>query len=125
MIRGLDEVQEAVRPFTPAAVAAATGIEATAIQGIARDFARTRAAACYGRMGVSVQAFGTLNHWLIQLINLVTGNLDRVGGTLFPQPAVNDFAQTRPGRFGRFASRVSGLPEFAGELPVAALAEDG
>ena len=75
-------------------------------------------------MGVSAQAFGTLNHWLIQLINIVTGNLDRVGGSLFTQPAVNDFAETRPGRFARFSSRVSGKPEFGGELPVSVLAEE-
>lgn len=121
---GLDEVREAIRPFSAEAVAAATGIEPTAIRGIAHDFAAADSAVCYGRMGVSVQTFGTLNHWLIQLINLVTGNLDKVGGTLFPRPAVNDYTKTRPGRFGRFKSRVSGKPEFGGELPVTVMAEE-
>ncbi|HJP36420.1 MAG TPA: molybdopterin oxidoreductase family protein [Gammaproteobacteria bacterium] len=124
LTEGLDEVRDAVVSFTPEAVASATGIAAPAIRAIARDFATAEAAVCYGRMGVSVQAFGTLNHWLIQMINIVTGNLDRVGGTLFARPALNDFAKTRPGRFDRFRSRVSNKPEFDGELPVTVLAEE-
>lgn len=121
---GLDSVREALAPFTPASVAERTGIPAETIATIARDFAAADCAVCYGRMGVSVQAFGTLNHWLIQMINLVTGNLDRIGGSLFTAPAAFDFAGTRPGRFARFRSRVSKRPEFGGELPVVALAEE-
>ena len=55
-------------------------------RNIAAAFARAERAVCYGRMGVSVQRFGTLNHWLIQLINLVTGRFDAVGGALFTHP---------------------------------------
>jgi anaerobic selenocysteine-containing dehydrogenase len=75
-------------------------------------------------MGVSTQRFGTLCQWLVQLINLVTGNLDRVGGSLCTTPAVDLVASTSGGAFGRWRSRVSGLPEYGGELPVAALAEE-
>lgn len=123
-VDGLDTVRPALQPFAPEAVEAATGIAAATIRAIAREFAAAESAVCYGRMGVSTQAFGTLNHWLIQLVNIVTGNLDRPGGAMFTRPAVNDFSKTRPGRFGRFASRVSGLPEFGGELPVAVMAEE-
>jgi len=123
-VTGIDEVGIVVAQFAPEDVESTTGIEAATIRAIAHDFAAAGSAACYGRMGVSVQAFGTVNHWLIQLINLVTGNLDRVGGTLFAHPAVNDFARTRPGQFNRFKSRVSEKPEFAGELPVVTLAEE-
>ena len=121
---GLDAVRDALAPFSPASVAARTGIAADTIARIARDFAGAERAVCYGRMGVSVQSFGTLNHWLIQLLNLVTGNLDRPGGSLFTHPAAFDFAGTRPGHHARFHSRVSGRPEFGGELPVAAMAEE-
>ena len=75
-------------------------------------------------MGVSTQAFGTLCQWLVQLINLVTGNLDRVGGALCTSPALDLVASTSGGHFDRWRSRVSGLPEYGGELPVAALAEE-
>lgn len=124
MTTGLEQVKGAIAKFTPEAVASATGIDASTIRSIAREFAAAKSAICYGRMGVSTHTFGTLNHWLIQLINIVTGNLDRVGGTLFTQPAVNDFSKTRPGQFGRFKSRVSERPEFGGELPAAVMAEE-
>lgn len=123
-VDGLETVREALQAFSPESVEASTGIAASTVREIAHAFAAAGSAVCYGRMGVSTQAFGTLNHWLIQLVNIVTGNLDRPGGAMFTRPAVNDFAKTRPGRFGRFASRVSGRPEFAGELPAAVMAEE-
>lgn len=124
MADGLEAVREAVRPFTPEAAARATGIEAEAIRRLARAFASAPRAACYGRLGVSVQRHGTLCQWAIQLLNLVTGNLDREGGSLVTRPAVDILAGARPGGHGRWTSRVRGLPETHGELPVAALAEE-
>ncbi len=123
----LDTALDAIRPFELAALAAHCGIDEQVIQTIARDFAGADGAACYGRMGVSVQAYGSLCQWLIQLINLATGNLDREGGMLFTEPAldlVNGPAGSKPGSFGKHHTRVRGLPEFGGELPVAALAEE-
>ena len=121
---GIDAVRAKISEFTPERVAATVGISAADIERIAREFASAERAVCYGRMGVSTQSFGTLNHWLIQLLNIVTGNFNREGGALFTHPAVNDFASTRPGKINRFKSRVSGKPEFNGELPVTALAEE-
>ena len=121
---GLDEVRAAIAPFTAEAMAPRCGIEAAAIRQLAREFAAADKAVCYGRMGVSTQAFGTLCQWLVQLINLVTGNLDREGGVLCTSPAVDLVAATSGGSFNRWQSRVSGLPEYGGELPVAALAEE-
>jgi anaerobic selenocysteine-containing dehydrogenase len=123
-VEGLAEVRSRLQDFTPECVATATGIAAPDIRKIAQDFVTAGAAACYGRMGVSAQAFGTLNHWLIQLINLVSGNLDKVGGTMFSHPAAFDPTTTRPGEYAQTRSRVSGKPAFAGELPAAAMAEE-
>jgi anaerobic selenocysteine-containing dehydrogenase len=75
-------------------------------------------------MGVSTQAYGALNQWLIQIINIATGNLDLPGGSLFTLPAVDQVGNTSPGGFARHHSRVRGLPEFDRELPAAALAEE-
>ena len=75
-------------------------------------------------MGVSTQVFGGLCQWLVQVLNIVTGNLDRPGGAMFTRPAVDLVASTGRGSLGRRKSRVRGLPEFGGELPVAALAEE-
>jgi anaerobic selenocysteine-containing dehydrogenase len=121
---GLDVVSAAIADFTPAFAEQHTGIAATTIEGIAHDLANAGAAICYGRLGVSVQAFGALNQWLIQLINIVTGNLDKPGGSLFTLPAVDQVSNISPGGFGRHRSRVRALPEFDRELPAAALAEE-
>ncbi|MBA1274317.1 molybdopterin oxidoreductase family protein [Stutzerimonas azotifigens] len=123
-VMGLEEIRAAIAPFSAEAMSARCGIDAIAIRQLARDFAAADKAVCYGRMGVSTQAFGTLCQWLVQLINLVTGNLDRVGGVLCTEPAVDLVETTSGGHFDRWKSRVSGLPEYGGELPVSALAEE-
>ncbi|GAB3275245.1 molybdopterin-dependent oxidoreductase [Parahaliea aestuarii] len=122
--KGLDTVAEALENFTPEFAAAHCGIDADTIRSIARDFAAAGAAICYGRMGVSTQRFGTLCQWLIQLINIATGNLDKPGGSLFTLPAVDQMQSVSPGGFGRHSSRVRGLPEFDRELPASTLAEE-
>lgn len=121
---GLAEVEQAIAGFTPEFSADHTGIDAADTRRIARELAAAGAGICYGRMGVSTQAYGALCQWLIQVINIATGNLDRPGGVLFATPAVDMLATTSPGGFGRHRSRVRDLPEFDRELPVAALAEE-
>ncbi|MBH9405093.1 molybdopterin oxidoreductase family protein [Pseudomonas aeruginosa] len=123
-VDGLERVREAVAAFDAESMSARCGVPAESIRQLARDFAAAERAVCYGRMGVSTQAFGTLCQWLVQLINLVTGNLDRVGGALCTSPALDLVASTSGGHVGRWRSRVSGRPEYGGELPVAALAEE-
>ncbi len=127
---GLADVERMARPFTPEAVAPVTGLDAAVIRGIARDLATSARAAVYGRIGTCTQEFGTLASWLVDVINVLTGNLDREGGAMFPKAAAgskNATGQSGTGRgvrFGRFTSRVRGLPEVYGELPAAALAEE-
>lgn len=123
-VTGLDDVERAVGNFTAERAATHCGIAADTIRRVAREFAAADAAICYGRMGVSTQRFGALCQWLIQIINIATGNLDREGGSLFTLPAVDQVPRTGPGGFGRHRSRVRGLPEFDRELPAAALAEE-
>ena len=120
----LDTVHSLVAEFSPARVAPATGMAAEEIRKLARDFAAAPTAICYGRMGVSTQSFGGLCQWLVNLLNIVTGNLDKPGGVMFTRPAVDLVSSTGRGQLGRYASRVRGLPEFAGELPTAVLAEE-
>ena len=121
---GIHLVRLHVRPFSAEAVAAAVGIEAERIRVVARDFATADAAVAYGRMGVSVQEFGGLCQWLVNVLNVLTGNLDRRGGSMFTRPAVDLLQFRGPGSYDRFRSRVRELPEFGGELPSAAMAED-
>jgi anaerobic selenocysteine-containing dehydrogenase len=115
-------VAELAAPFTPERVAAATGVAEDVIRRLARSLAHADRAVVYGRMGTTTQAFGTTASWLVDVLNVLTGNLDREGGAMFPLPATGE-PSGRP-RVGRWASRVRGLGEIFGELPVACLAEE-
>jgi anaerobic selenocysteine-containing dehydrogenase len=125
---GVDAIAAAARDFPPDAVAAATGISAEQIQTLARDFAAAPSAAAYGRVGISTQEFGALACWLVNVLNLLTGNLDREGGVMFTRPAVDLVGLSallgQRGHFDKGRSRVRGLPEFGGEWPAAVLAEE-
>jgi anaerobic selenocysteine-containing dehydrogenase len=126
--RGLDEVERLCSAYPPERVSAATGIAAEPVRLIARRFAAAESAVCYGRMGASTQRFGALAQWLIQVINFVTGNLDRAGGAMLTRPAFDAIGLAsgmgQRGAFNRRQTRVRGLPEFGGEFPVVALAEE-
>jgi anaerobic selenocysteine-containing dehydrogenase len=127
---GLDHVRELVRDFPPEAVAEPCGIPAGEIRRMARELAAADRAAVYARIGTCTQEFGTLASWLVDVLNVLTGNLDREGGAMFARAAAGQRNSSgAPGRgrgvrFGRWTSRVRGLPEVYGELPVACLAEE-
>lgn len=127
-VNGVDVVQSLCEPFTPEAVEAATGVAAQDIRRLARELAAADRAAVYGRIGTSTQQFGTLASWLVDVLNVLTGNLDREGGAMFPlAPAgqANATAGRRRGfATGRWHSRVRQLPEVLGELPVVTLADE-
>ncbi|MEE1752477.1 molybdopterin oxidoreductase family protein [Streptomyces sp. SP18CS02] len=127
-VEGLAEVEAAVARFTPEAVAGACDVDAATIRAIARELAAAPAAAVYGRVGGSTVEYGTLTNWLVDVLNILTGNLDRPGGALFPLAATLPAPRPAgPGKgfaLGRWTSRVSGHPEAKGELPIAALAEE-
>ena len=123
--KGVDQLKDAVAEFTPQNVSQITGIDSATIENIATEFATAKRAVAYGRMGVSTQPHGGLCHWIINGINLVSGNLDRSGGQMFAKPAVSLVGKSgTTHEFGRWKSRVRGLPEFEGDLPVAVLAEE-
>jgi anaerobic selenocysteine-containing dehydrogenase len=127
---GIDDVRRLAAPFTPEAASEVCGIGADQIRGIARELANAPRAAVYGRIGTCTQEFGTLASWLVDVLNFLTGNLDREGGAMFPLGAAgHSNAAGTPGRgrgarFGRWQSRVRGLDEIFGELPAACLAEE-
>ncbi len=124
----VDRVRELAVPFTPENVADVTGVPAEATRRIARDFAAADKAVCYGRIGTCTQEFGTLASWLVDVMNVLTGNLDREGGSMFPRPATGQSEHHMwdgsEFELGRWKSRVRGLPEYEGQLPVATFAEE-
>jgi anaerobic selenocysteine-containing dehydrogenase len=125
-VDGLEAVAAAVADFTPERAEALSGLPAEQVRRLARELAAADGAVAYGRVGVSTHAFGTVCQWAIQLLNLLTGNLDRIGGAMLTSPAIDAVGTGLIGRGHHdvWRSRVRGLPEFAGELPVAALREE-
>ena len=126
-VSGLDEVRDLAAAFAPERVSGVCAVPATRIRGLARELAAAPTAAVYGRIGTCTVEFGTLTSWLVDVVNVLTGNLDRPGGVMFPL-AAHVRPRSRAGgkgfRVGRWHSRVRGLPEVKGELPVATLADE-
>ena len=127
-VNGVEEVRTLAEEFSPERVAGPTGIPAETIRELTRAFAAAESAVCYGRIGTCTQEYGALASWLLDVVTILTGNLDRRGGAMFPWTA-HAPADPTPKRRGRLAhdrwrSRVRDLPEFFGELPVATLAEE-
>lgn len=127
-LKNMDTLQQAAQAFTPELAAGITGVPAHDITRIAREFASAPRAIAYGRVGVATSQFSSLNAWLIYALNIVTGNLDKAGGLMFTLPAVDLVGLAalagETGSFNRWQSRVRGLPEFAGEIPVVTMAEE-
>jgi anaerobic selenocysteine-containing dehydrogenase len=121
---GWADAWAAIRSFDVAKLAAHCGIAETDIRALAAELGAGPPAVVYGRMGVSVQGFGTLNHWLIQLLNIATGNLDREGGAMFSAPVIDLAGTSGAGSYDRFRSRVGNHPEVLSEFPAATLAEE-
>ncbi len=127
---GAEEIAELAEPFEPDAVAPLCGIDAGEIRRMAHELAAAERAAVYARIGTTTQRFGTLSSWLVDVLNYLTGNLDREGGAMFPLAAVGQRNSAGAGpvgrgvKVGRWTSRVSERPEVYGELPVVGLAEE-
>jgi anaerobic selenocysteine-containing dehydrogenase len=74
------------------------------------------------------QEHGTTTAWLLTALNVVTGRLDAIGGAMYTTPAVDPMrvlvAAGMSHGYDRWRSRVRGLPELAGEYPIATLADE-
>lgn len=127
-VNGIEAIRRIAVHYPPGRVAPVTGIPADEIRRLARAFAKARSAVCYGRMGTCTQEFGTMASWLICVLNIVTGNLDRPGGAMFATPALDMVSILSmlgsKGEFGRWKSRVRGLPELDREIPAAAMSDE-
>lgn len=127
MVEGLDGVANIAKDYSPEAVAEFVGIDAKRIRTLTNDMMAADSAVCYSRMGASTQTFGGLCLWLTNVLNIITGNFDRAGGAMFPQPAFDLLRNHKRGHktsFGQYETRVRKLPFFNGEFPVATLAEE-
>jgi anaerobic selenocysteine-containing dehydrogenase len=120
----VERVRELVADFTPEYAETLSGVAAEDIRRITREYAAADGAAAYGRIGLSTQGFGSVCQWALNCLNILSGNLDREGGMLFTEPAV-DFVERGligRGHFDKYRSRVRNAPEYGGELPVSVFA---
>lgn len=127
--QSLERVRQLVSDFRPDRVAGACGIDGATIARLARELCDAESAACHGRIGTTCQAFGTVASWAVDLVNILSGNLDRPGGVMFPRAAaMRGAARGEPSRrgvdLGRWRSRIRDLPEMFGELPTVTLADE-
>jgi anaerobic selenocysteine-containing dehydrogenase len=127
-VQGIDEVLLVARDFTPEAVEEACGVPADRIGQLAHELAETERAVVYGRIGLCNQEFGTIASWAVDVVNVLTGHLDVVGGAMFPTPAIATVSQTArrrgPMKPARWHTRVRGAPEVLGQAPISCLAEE-
>jgi anaerobic selenocysteine-containing dehydrogenase len=129
-VNGVEVVRELCRPYTPESVEACTGVAAETTRRLARELAAAPRAAVYGRIGLCNQEFGTLASWMVEVLNVLTGNLDREGGKLWSNPIAWSLANLPNPEFAngftfhRWRSRVRGAPEVLGQVPVSCLAEE-
>ena len=127
-VKGLEEIKTIVQEYTPEIVATKVGILAARIRQLAVDFAKAERAICYSRMGASTQSFGGLNLWLTYVLNIISGNFDRVGGVMFAEPAFdlvkNTTKKNRPDNYGKYKSRVWEFPYYNGEFPASTMADE-
>lgn len=129
VVDGIDEMLTLTADYGPTVVATACGIDAELIRTVARGFAGAPSAVAHSRIGTCMQEFGTLANWLVEVLTIVTGNLDRPGGAMFSLPPAggqNTWPSARPPKlmFDRWRSRVRDLPEAMGELPGVCFAEE-
>ena len=123
-VSGIDQVAGAVEGFAPEVVAGTCGVDADRIRRLARELAAAPTAAVYGRIGTHTAEFGTMASWMVDVLNILTGNLDRAGGAMFSHAAHEQPRSRRGFQLGRWTSRVRGLPEVRGELPVSTMADE-
>ncbi len=127
-VTGLKEIEELVESYSPEVAEGFTGIKAANIRTIALEMAAADRAVLYSRMGLSTQTFGGLCIWLSNVFNILNGNYDRVGGMMFPRPAIDPISFSPKKGKPKYASiplsRVRKLPKYLGEIPSVSLAEE-
>jgi len=127
-LKDWNKIKNLAKDYSPEKVATLVGISKNEIENLARNFAKAKTAVFYGRLGVSTQEFGGICQWLINVLNIITGNFDKKGGSMFTLPAVDLIGMSKmtgkTGSFDRRRSRVKNLPEYSGEYPVATLADE-
>lgn len=128
LVNGLEEVRVLARAWPPERVASFCGVEAATIRALAQEIGQAPRAAVYGRIGTCTQEFGTLASWLIDVVAVLTGNMDQDGGVMWSTCVAPHLKLTPP--YPTDAPllgppmRVRGVPGVLGQYPASCLAEE-
>ncbi len=119
--RNVEGLRAFIEPFDADSVASVTGLDPEAIRREARAFAEAPAAVAHMGTGGNMGRQGTLVYWLLQMVNLVTGNLGRPGGGLLRGRPPTERFDELPERF--FDSPVGPVRHTWGHVPGNLLAD--
>jgi anaerobic selenocysteine-containing dehydrogenase len=124
---GVSALRALAESFDLDRAARESGVPVEIIESLARDLAAARSASVHGRCGASLGQYSTLTKFLLDVLAIVTGNLDRRGGMVFGDPMVDlDGIGSKTGAFGRnrWRTRVHDIGEVNGTAPLACMAAE-
>jgi formate dehydrogenase len=113
--------------FSPTATAGRTGVPPETVRELALALASADGAAVYGRTGSCLGRHGTLVSFLLDALNVVTGNLDREGGAIFGTGPIDiEVLLHRLGAatYGKHYSRIGRFPDVLGSFPASLMARE-
>ncbi len=123
---GMASIERLVKPWTAQRCAEVTGLSAQALDAMVSAFSKANGAALYSSTGVNMGGHGAIGFWLQEVINFISGNLDRPGGTLVGN-GLFDFPRMmkKQGQLmGGRRSRVGGYPSVNDAFPGGVLADE-
>ncbi|MEU1204629.1 molybdopterin-dependent oxidoreductase [Nocardia sp. NPDC005825] len=121
MATGLEALERAVTRFAPESTEGRTRVPAGVVRTLARDLVGRRAL-LYSRLGLCLGTSPTLANYLLDVVNLLAGNLDAEGGAVFcdnPLLLRELLALTGLDTYDTWRTRVGNLPEVLGTSPAA------
>jgi len=123
---GVDELASLASPWTPERVEEVTRIPAHTLRRLVQAYSEADGAALMSGTGVGMGSHGTLAVWLQEVINSISGNLDRKGGVLVGRGVIDfaAFCVKRGILVSDKRSRVGNFPTVNDAFPGAILADE-
>jgi len=126
-MNGLEALRKVSEPWTAERTTEVTGVPADTLRSMVDAYLGADGAALFLSTGVNQGSHGTLAFWIQEAINAITGNLDRLGGTIVGHGCVKDFPKhARKGghTMRKDLSRVGQLPSVADTFPAGLMADE-
>jgi len=125
-VANLDALRAVVAPWTPERITQVTGIEPSKLRELVTAYLSADGAALYAGTGVNQGPQGTLAVWLLNAINLLSGNLDRRGGMLLTRQQRRTAKLFYPAgdKIPHIYSRIGNHRSVLDSLPAALIADE-